>query len=163
MIADLVGRIRSLRQQPLLSAATIVTLGVGSAVCCVGVSLLDSILCNPLPYPESDRLVIAWSVKLDEPDRVRPVSRRAFDEWKRTNRSFAQLAALRDWPFLMAGSSGPVNSIAARWSARNSCQFSLRTCLLADTSPRRTLAAAEPIRPSSAIVFGRSALGHTPP
>ena len=107
MIADLVGRIRSLRQQPLLSAATIVTLGVGSAVCCVGVSLLDSILCNPLPYPEPDRLVVAWSVKLDEPDRVRPVSRRVFDEWKSTNRSFAQLAAIRDWPFLMAGSSGP--------------------------------------------------------
>ena len=107
MIADLVGRIRSLRQQPLLSAATIVTLGVGSAVCCVGVSLLDSILCNPLPYPEPDRLVVAWSVKIDEPDRVRPVSRRTFDEWKSTNRSFAQLAALRDWPFLMAGSSGP--------------------------------------------------------
>ena len=72
----------------------------------VGKRLLPPAKVDALPL-DSTGLVMAWSVKLDEPDRVRPVSRRTFDEWKSTNRSFAQLAAIRDWPFLMAGSRGP--------------------------------------------------------
>ena len=104
---------RSLWRQPLLFGASVATLAVGLAVCSVGVSLLESILLQPLPYPEPHRLLMVWNVKDDNPNRMLPVSRRTFDESKMSTRSFAQLAAARDWSFVTPTPSGPEQRLAA--------------------------------------------------
>ncbi len=43
----------------------------------------------------------------DEPNRMMLVSRRTFDQWKSTKRSFERLAKIREWQFVMADSRGP--------------------------------------------------------
>ena len=110
---------RSLWRQPLLFGASVMTLAVGLAVCSVGVSLLESILLQPLPYPDPNRLLMVWSVKNDNPRRLLPVSRRTFDASKNTARSFAQLGAARDWSFVVPAPRGPEQ----RWGALVSGEF----------------------------------------
>lgn len=105
-MGDLIRSLRSLWRQPLLCAASVGALAAGVAVCAVGVSLLESILLDPLPYADADRLAMVWRVRPDQPDRRLPVSRRTFDESRRTTRAFSQLAATRDWPFVVAGREG---------------------------------------------------------
>lgn len=114
----LVRSFRSLWRQPLLFGASVATLAVGLAVCSVGASLLESILLQPLPYPEPNRLVMVWNVQHDNPNRRLPVSRRAFDESKSSTRSFAELAAARDWSFLTPTSGGPEQRMGALVSER---------------------------------------------
>ncbi|MDE0123709.1 MAG: ABC transporter permease [Bryobacterales bacterium] len=104
---------RSLWRQPLLFAASVATLAVGLAVCSVGVSLLESILLQPLPYPEADRLAMVWNVRYDNPGRRLPVSRRTFGELDGTARSFTQVAAARDWSFVTPGSMGTEQRLGA--------------------------------------------------
>ena len=104
---------RSLCRQPLLFGVSVATLAVGLAVCSVGVSLLESILLQPLPYPEPNRLVMVWNVKDDNPGRRLPVSRRSFDELGASTRSFTQLAAGREWSFIAPTSRGPEQRLGA--------------------------------------------------
>ena len=104
---------RSLCRQPLLFGVSVATLAVGLAVCSVGVSLLESILLQPLPYPEPNRLVMVWNVKDDNPGRRLPVSRRSFDELGASPRSFTQLAAGREWSFIAPTSRGPEQRLGA--------------------------------------------------
>lgn len=104
---------RSLWRQPLLFGASVATLALGLAVCSVGVSLLESILLQPLSYPDPNRLVMVWSVKSDNPSRRLPVSRRMFDESNSAARSFAQLGAARDWSFVVPGPEGPEQFLGA--------------------------------------------------
>ena len=110
---------RSLWRQPLLLSTSVAALALGFAVCSVGVSLLESILLQPLPYPDPSRLAMVWTVKSDNPSRLLPVSRRTFDESKRTTRSFAQLGAARDWSFVVPAPEGPQQ----RWGALVSEEF----------------------------------------
>ena len=109
---------RSLWRQPLLLGTSVATLAVGLAVCSVGVSLLESILLQPLPYPKPDRLVVVWNVRDDNPGRRLPVSRRTFDESKRSARSFTELSAARDWSFVTPASIGPEQRLGALVSSQ---------------------------------------------
>ena len=104
---------RSLWHQPLLLCASVATLALGLAVCSVGVSLLESILLQPLPYPDPNRLVMVWNVNRDNPSRRLPVSRRMFDASSRSARSFAQLGAARDWSFVVPGPEGSEQRLGA--------------------------------------------------
>lgn len=104
---------RSLWHQPLVLGASVATLSLGLAVCSVGVSLLESILLQPLPYPDPNRLVMVWNVNSDNPSRRLPVSRRMFDASSRSARSFAQLGAARDWSFVVPGPEGPEQLLGA--------------------------------------------------
>ena len=112
-MAALARSFRSLSRQPLLFGASVAALAVGLAVCSVGVSLLESILLQPLPYPEPDRLVMVWNVKDDNPNRRLAVSRRTFDVSQGSTRSFTQLAAARDWSFIVPASEGPEQRLGA--------------------------------------------------
>ena len=107
MMKALTRSFRSLWQQPLVFGASIVTLALGTAVSLVGVSLLESILLQPLPYPDPDRLVMVWNVRSDDPSRRLAVSRRMFDESSTSAQSFAQLGAARDWSFVVSTPEGP--------------------------------------------------------
>ena len=109
----LTASLRSLWRQPLLFGTSVATLAVGLAVCSVGVSLLESILLQPLPYPNPDRLAMVWNVRDDNPSRRLAVSRRTFDSVSNSARSFTQVAAARSWSFIVPNSSGPEQRLGA--------------------------------------------------
>jgi hypothetical protein len=74
-------------------------------------TVVKSVLLNPLPYPESNRLVWAWS--LDDARRDRAVSLPDFDDWRAQSRSFTSLAAYSTGNFLASGGESPERATGA--------------------------------------------------
>jgi predicted permease len=59
---DLRYALRSLRASAGLAAAAVVTLAIGSGAATATFAVIDSVLLEPLPYPEADDLVAIWHV-----------------------------------------------------------------------------------------------------
>ena len=64
MLSDLRFAMRQLRRSPGFAFTGVLTLALGIAAACVMFSLVSSMLLEPLPYPEPDRLV---GINLDQP------------------------------------------------------------------------------------------------
>ncbi|HEX5421113.1 MAG TPA: ABC transporter permease, partial [Gammaproteobacteria bacterium] len=54
--------LRSLRGSPGLTALAVVTLAIGSGAATATFAVINSVLLEPLPYPNADRLVSIWHV-----------------------------------------------------------------------------------------------------
>ena len=61
LLADLRTAWRGLRRQPGLSAAIVLSLGLGIGTASAMYSVVQAVLLAPLPYREPDRLVTVWS------------------------------------------------------------------------------------------------------
>src|SRR5262245_40565390 len=57
---DLRHALRHLLRAPLVTFVALVTLGLGVGATTAGFSVVNSVLLNPLPYPDADRLVSIW-------------------------------------------------------------------------------------------------------
>ncbi|HEY3518387.1 MAG TPA: ABC transporter permease [Gammaproteobacteria bacterium] len=57
---DLRHALRQLLRAPLFTVVALVTLGLGVGATTAGFSVVNSVLLNPLPYPDADRLVSIW-------------------------------------------------------------------------------------------------------
>ena len=60
-IQDLKFAARSLRKSPLLTLVAALSLGIGIGANAAIFSAVDVFMIRPLPYPESERLVFAWT------------------------------------------------------------------------------------------------------
>jgi len=73
-------------------------------------SVVDAVLLRPLPYPESDRLVMVWE-KVSLPnyhnDENNP-SPGNFSEWKNQNTVFENIVAYRNRSFNLTGEGEPM-------------------------------------------------------
>jgi len=91
-LRDVLYACRSLRKNPGVAAAAILTLGLGIGANTAIFSVLDGVVLAPLPYREPDRLVLIalynrtlkYPTALSYPD---------FLDWQRSSRSFQQIAA----------------------------------------------------------------------
>jgi putative ABC transport system permease protein len=84
---------RGLRHAPAFTAAAVITLALGIGATTAIFSVVNAVILRPLPYPESDRLVMVWMdnrrTGLHEDIHSWP----NFADLRAQNRSFAQLAA----------------------------------------------------------------------
>jgi predicted permease len=108
--------LRMLRKNPVFTAAVVITLAVGIGANTALFSLVDAVLLRPLPYPESDRLVVLGS------DAARSqgvlVSYAGYEEWKHRTQVFSELATCtRDSPVTLTGGDAPERVDAAQASA----------------------------------------------
>jgi len=74
---------RILRRNPGFAAVAVLTLALGIGANAAVFSVVSAVLLRPLPYPDAERLVMAWST---EPSRGSPISPTAapdFREWQR--------------------------------------------------------------------------------
>jgi predicted permease len=97
--------LRMLRKNPGFTLVAVLTLALGIGATTAIFSVVNGVLLRPLPYPDSDRLMILHETepKFD----VMSVAYPNFEDWRAGNRSFDQLAAFRFSDFNLTGSGEP--------------------------------------------------------
>jgi putative ABC transport system permease protein len=94
------------RRRPGFSifAVLLTALGIGSAT--AAFSVVDAVLLRPLPYPDSDRLVLVW----EQRDAVQRnvVGGHEFPAWEEQSRAFSAMGAIAfDREFSLTGAGDP--------------------------------------------------------
>ena len=112
---DLVYAGRQLRKAPLFTAIAVLTLALGIGATTAIFSVVDAVVLRPLPYPEPERLVRLWESN-PQTDEF-SVSDPNFLDWRQSNRSFTDMAAIRYASFTLAGDGEPVRIDVAAVSA----------------------------------------------
>jgi putative ABC transport system permease protein len=103
---------RGLRRQPTFTLIALATLALGIGANTAIVSVIKTVVLNPLPYPEPDRIVVLWELSPEgNQDRV---SVPTFEDWRTEMRSLEALAAYRHVDFAMSGRGDPRNVPALR-------------------------------------------------
>ncbi|MPZ17602.1 MAG: FtsX-like permease family protein [Luteitalea sp.] len=111
--------LRGLRKSPSFAFAAVCTLALGIGANTAIFSVVYAALFKPLPYTNPDELV-AISVYVPQLQSrfpslaIRPVD---FEEFRRSNRVFADMAAIRERNFTLTGRGEPERLYGARVSA----------------------------------------------
>jgi predicted permease len=93
--------LRMLRKNPGFTAIAILTLALGIGANTAIFTVVNGVLLNPLPYPEPGQLV---TLDQSKPNFARgAISYPNFLDWKRDNKTFLGMAALRPYSFSMTG------------------------------------------------------------
>jgi putative ABC transport system permease protein len=108
LLQDLMYALRQLHKSPGFTAVAVATLALGIGASTAIFSIFNATLLRPLPYKDSDRLVILWSTipglgysgpgSLTDPDYV---------QWEEQNRVFEQIAAYRGQTSNLTGGGVP--------------------------------------------------------
>jgi putative ABC transport system permease protein len=100
MRTDLTHALRLFGRRPVLTAAIVLTLALGTGANTAIFSLVRAVLLRPLPYHEPDRLVFAWRERVSAPA---PHARHGIltgthvIEWHRRTTAFMSIAAIESW------------------------------------------------------------------
>jgi len=97
--------LRMLRKNPGFTAVAVITLALGIGINTAIFSVVNSVLLNPLPYPEPERLVALYA-RTSQFDQS-SISYPNFLDWVRGNRSFSALASYRADDFNLTGMGEP--------------------------------------------------------
>src|SRR5918995_3324701 len=103
---------RTLRRQPTFVVISLLTLAVGIGANTAIFSAIKTVVLNPLPYEEPERIAVVWEVS-PEGNQER-VSVPTFEDWQADARSFESLAAYRHVDFSFSGSGDPRNVSGVR-------------------------------------------------
>ncbi len=100
---------RSLRRAPGFTAITVIVLAVGIGANSAMFSLADATLLRPLPFTQSDRLVMLWerSTRFGH-NRVAPLN---FLDWSDQQHAFSSIAAIAGGGRTLTGNGGEAERI----------------------------------------------------
>ncbi|PYU65539.1 MAG: hypothetical protein DMG49_23995 [Acidobacteria bacterium] len=110
---------RMLLKNPGFTAVVVLTIALGVGANAAIFSVVHAVLLKPLPYPESDRLVMVWekvSLPNYQNDQNEP-SPGNFADWRSQNSVFENLGAYRNRSFNLTGAGEPVRVEAEQVSA----------------------------------------------
>src|SRR4051812_30072839 len=100
---------RSLRRTPGFTAVTVIVLAVGIGANSAMFSLVDAGLVRPLPFTQSDRLVMLWERSTRVPHkRVSPLN---FLDWSEQQQAFSSIAAIAGGSRTLTGQGGNAERI----------------------------------------------------
>src|SRR5271169_657130 len=94
VLHDLRYAVRLLAKAPGFAVIAILTLTLGIGANTAIFSVVNAVLLNPLPYPQSDRIVVLFHEKPNF--RTGSISYLNFEDWRRENQSFSSMAAYRE-------------------------------------------------------------------
>lgn len=107
LIQDLRFALRGLRKNPAFSVVALVTLALGIGANTTIFTIVNSVLLNPLPYSNPDRIFMLWETHLTG-STLGTVAPANFFDWREQNTSFDKVAALDSYPdFILNGSGEP--------------------------------------------------------
>jgi putative ABC transport system permease protein len=95
--------VRMLRARPGFAAVAVITLALGVGANTAIFSVVRSLLLEPLPFPDPNRLVMLWEADAQNPDRPFIVSAPNYLDWQRGVNTFAQTGI---WEYLSYNFSG---------------------------------------------------------
>lgn len=107
VIQDICYALRTLRKSPGFAVVAVLTLALGIGANTAIFSVVDAVLLKPLPYNDSNRLVVVWesTEKGDSPHNH--VAPRNFLDWQDQNRVFENMAYLADSSSNLTGGARP--------------------------------------------------------
>ncbi len=103
LLRDLRYSLRLLVKEPGFTSLAVLTLALGIGATTAVFTVVDSVLLRPLPYKDSDRLVVA----LHGPEASAPVSPADYFDYKKNSRAFSGLAAAQAWGVTLGGGERP--------------------------------------------------------
>jgi predicted permease len=104
LLQDVRYALRTLTRKPGFAVVTVLTLALGIGANAAIFSAVHAVLLRPLPFPDPDRLVSLSSTTVAAPNRPGgAASPPDFADWRRENRSFAEVAALDTSSFALTG------------------------------------------------------------
>jgi len=94
IVDDFEQAFRALTRHPRFSlfAALLLSLGIGMSTALF--SLMYGVLLKPLPFPQQDRLVVAWKGDSKDPGYIAELSCPEFRDWQMRSKAFEMLAAM---------------------------------------------------------------------
>lgn len=109
--------VRMLRKHPGFALTVMITLGLGIGANATIFSVINAVLLEPLPYREPDRLIRLWETNPGGGLTEVAVSVPNFQDWRRDQSVFEQLAASENATFNLTGSGEPQRVAAAKITA----------------------------------------------
>ncbi|MGH9329653.1 MAG: ADOP family duplicated permease [Vicinamibacterales bacterium] len=94
---------RMLRRNPTFTAIAVLTLALGIGANAAIFSVVNAVLLRPLPFPESDRLVLVWATNTKNGDTQDVASYPDVEDWRAQSKSFDGLAAFTSRGATLAG------------------------------------------------------------
>jgi putative ABC transport system permease protein len=135
---------RTLRRQPTFALIAVLTLALGIGANTAIFSVTKTVVLNPLPYDEPERIAVLWEVNPQgNQDRV---SVPTFEDWRDEVRAFESVAAYRHVDLSFADSGEPRNVPAVRATP------SLFSVLKATAQHGRTFTADESVVGANRVV-----------
>jgi predicted permease len=99
---------RGLRQSRGYTATAVVILSVGLGLSTSVYSIVDGVLRRPLPYPDSQRLVMIWDVPDDDPGRPTVVAPGNVPDWQAQAQSLEAIAIFNVSSLALDTADGPL-------------------------------------------------------
>src|SRR5258705_11292347 len=94
MIKDIRYGVRGLLKRPGFAAVVVLTLALAIGANTAIFSIVYAVLLRPLPFPEQERLVVAWEKDTTAHTPFVELSIAEIRDWQAQNQSFTGLAAM---------------------------------------------------------------------
>jgi len=112
ILQDLKYALRQLRRSPGFTSVAVLTLALGIGANTAIFSVVNGILLNPLPFPQSDQLV---AIHENKPNfEGGSVSYPNFRDWQKENRTFSAMAVARPYAFSLTG-AGQAEQVTSQY------------------------------------------------
>src|SRR3984893_1424431 len=109
--------LRMLAKNPGFTGVVVLTLALGIGANTAIFSVVNAVILEPLPFPESTRLVALRGEDLRTGEKGRPLSYPDFTDLRAQSRAFESLAAYNEATFTLTGAGEPVHIDAGVVSA----------------------------------------------
>jgi putative ABC transport system permease protein len=118
LLKDIRYGIRGLLKRPAFAAVVVLTLALGIGANSAIFSVVYGVLLRPLPFPQQERLVVAWEKDTTANTPFVELSVAEIRDWQTQNQSFTQLAAMPTtvygYGYVLTGHGDPVQLESAK-------------------------------------------------
>ncbi len=100
--------VRTFTRNPSFTIVAVVTMALGIGASTAIFSVVNGVLLRPLPYPDSERLVVVGgTLEGRQGFPTGPIFPDVFADWQESNTVFEQMAAVSEWTLDLVGEGDP--------------------------------------------------------